>query len=185
MHKLFFLSLLLFQNVNSKIDKKIQFHNDKAHKYYHSGDYSNMLYHLIEKVKLDKHDVNAYSDIAYYYWSMSINIKSRKEEFKNKAFYYLKEGIENNKDSAYMYDEMGRILTMDKNINAALPYFEEAIKRKDAPLTSFHSLAFIYFQKDKLKDAVVVLENCIKKFPDDVKGKSKLKEIKEILSQNY
>lgn len=176
------LFLVLFQNTNQNLDKKITFHNHKADYYYHRGDYPNMLYHLIEKVKLDKHDMNSYSDIAYYYWSLSVDDKIRKEEFENKAIKYLNEGLGNNKDYAYFYDELGQFYIRKKDFKTAKKFFEQAIKRKDVPLTSFHMLSNLLLKEDNVSGAKSILKECILKFPNDNKAKSKLRELENTIN---
>ena len=177
------LSLLISMQINnSNTDDKINFHSKMADKYYHIGDFPNMIYHLQQKIKLDPHDVNSYSDLAYYYWSMSIDDKERKDEFKNKALNYLKIGLEKNKDSAYMYDELANFHLRYRDYKTAKPFLLESIKKNDSPMTSYHMLVLVYLKENEIKKAIETLEICVKKFPSDAKAKSKLHELKSSLN---
>lgn len=176
---------LLFQNPINSIEKSYSYHSKMADKYYHDGDFPNMIYHLQQKVKLDPKDVNSYSDLAYYYWSMSVDDKLRRKEFMDKAFYYLKTGLENNKDSAYMYDEFGNFyITSSKNYKLAISYLEQSISKSDSPLSSFHSLFVCYLKTEQYTKAKEVMIKCLKKFPDDLKGKANLEKINKLLSSS-
>ena len=111
MNSILFLLLFNFQS----IDNKYNYHTEKADIYYHRGDYPNMIFHLKEKIKLDKHDIGTYADIAYYYWSMSVDDTKRRKEFQLKALNILLEGLKNNKDSADMLDEVGNFFLHNLN----------------------------------------------------------------------
>lgn len=176
------LILFLIQNPSSKQEKSYFYHNKMADKYYHNGDFPNMIYHLQQKVKLDPHDVNTYSDLAYYYWSLSVDDKTRRQEFLSKAKFYLNEGLSKNKESAYMWDEIANfIIVSSKNYKEAIPYLIESLKRPDTPMSSYHALSIAYIKQDKIKEAIDVLEKCVIKFPEDMKAKSKLAELKKSL----
>lgn len=178
---LIFTILSIQTNINL-INDKINFHTKMADKYYHFGEFPNMIYHLQQKIKLDPHDVNSYSDISYYYWSMSINEENRREEFENKALNILKLGLEKNKNSAYMYDEIANFYFRYKKYELAMPYLLDAIKFKDCPMTAYHMLSLAYLKKQETKKAIEVLSECVKKFPNDAKAKSKIKELQSVLN---
>lgn len=176
------LCLLLCNFQSTDIDKKINFHNEKADMYYHIGNFPNMLYHLKEKIKLDPKDTNTYADIAYYYWSMSIDDKDRRKEFLEKAEKYLFMGLENNKNTSYMWDEIGNFYYRAfKDYDKSVYYLKKSIEFSDSNLSSYHSLSLAYLKLHKTEDAIKTLEKCVKKFPNDEKGKSKLRELKNSL----
>jgi tetratricopeptide (TPR) repeat protein len=182
-----FIILCLVFSLNQvdqkKIDASYNYHTKMADKFYHDGDYPNMLYHIKQKVKLDKHDVNSYSDLAYYYWSMSVDDKTRRSEFQEKAMNYLLEGLKHNKESAYMWDEIGSFFVYNfKDLIGAITFYEEAVKRKDCKMTSYHMLSAGYYKKGEYKKAINTLEECVKKFPQDKKAQSKLQELKNKLN---
>lgn len=172
--------LLSLPSIYQTQNDKLIYHTEKADQYYHKGDFPNMLYHLIEKIKIDKYDVNTYCDISYYYWSMSIDDKLKSIEYRKKALNYLKLGLKYNKNSAYMWDELGNYyIRVEKDNKSAKYYLNEAINKNDAPLSSFHSLALIYIKEKQIDEAIHILDRCLKKYPNDAKAKAKILELKK------
>jgi tetratricopeptide (TPR) repeat protein len=174
------LTLAIFNTHPDKIQNAIKYHHLKADQYFHKGNYPEMLYHLQQKVKYDPKDVNTWSDLAYYYWSLSVDNKLKNDEFKAKAFSLLKEGLKNNPNSTFMNDELGRFFIYKSNdFKSAIPYFEAAIKNKDCNNITFHLLATCYEKNNRINDAIKVLNECLKRFPDDAKAKSELNSFKD------
>jgi tetratricopeptide (TPR) repeat protein len=137
-----------------------------------------MIYHLTEKLKYDKQDLQTWADISYYYWSMSVNEKAKKEYFAKKALSVLLDGLTHNKDSYYIYDEIGKFyLNSAKDYNSAIPYFEQAITKKDTTNIPFHILAKCYEINNKPAKALSIIEFCLKKFPNDAKAKAELNKL--------
>ncbi len=173
-------SVLLLNFQTKDLDKAWKFHHLKADYYFHEGNYPEMLYHVQQKVKYNPKDLEAYSDLGYYYWSMAVDNKARSEEFKAKALNYLKLGVKNNPESSYMVDELGRFfIYKSKDFNSAIPYFEEAIKKENCDNITFHLLALCYEKTNRVNDAIKTLLECTKRFPNDVKAKSKLESFKD------
>lgn len=176
MNSILFLLLFNFQS----IDNKYNYHTEKADIYYHRGDYPNMIFHLKEKIKLDKHDIGTYADIAYYYWSMSVDDAKRRKEFQLKALGILLEGLKNNRNSADMLDEVGNFFLHNlKDLDSAVPFYEQSIKMKNPRMSTYHFLAAGYYKKGEKQKSIKTLEECIKRFPQDEKAKSKIKELKK------
>ena len=172
------LLLINFSNVDS--DKAWKYHHLKADYYFHKGNYPEMLYHLQQKVKHNPKDLESYSDLGYYYWSMAVDNKNKSEEFKAKALNYLKLGVKNNPESSYMVDELGRyFIYKSKDFLSAIPYFEEAIKKPNCDNIAFHLLALCYEKNNRINDAIKTLNECLTRFPDDAKAKSKLDSFKD------
>jgi tetratricopeptide (TPR) repeat protein len=168
-----FLLILNYQTV--KLDKAYNYHNLKADYYFHKGNYSEMLYHLKEKVKIDPTDMPTWSDIGYYYWSLSVDDKKRSQEFKDKALSNLMQGLNFNKTSYYMWDEIARFhVNKSKDFKAAIPFLVESTKRKDCTQASYHLLAMCYESNNDFENCKDVLKKCLEKFPDDRKALSKL-----------
>ena len=160
--------------------KAYKYHDLKADVYFHKGNYPEMIYHLLQKVKIDPKDVQSWSDIGYYYWSLSVDNKDRKTEFQDKAINSLKKGLELNKNSYYMWDEIGKFhLYRDKQFNLAKEYFQKAVEFKDCPMVTYHFFALCYELENNYGKAIKILEDCLKKFPNDEKAKSKIKSLKE------
>ena len=159
-------------------NSSIIYHNKMADIYFHKGNYPEMIYHLTEKLKYDKQDLQTWADISYYYWSMSVNEKAKKEYFAKKALSVLLDGLTHNKDSYYIYDEIGKFyLNSAKDYNSAIPYFEQAITKKDTTNIPFHILAKCYEINNKPAKALSIIESCLKKFPNDAKAKAELNKL--------
>jgi len=155
-----------------------EYHSKKADYFFHHGNYPEMLYHLSEKVKLEPKDVETWSDLAYYYWSMSVDNKKRRDEFKTKALSYLERGLDKNPESSFMWDELGRFyLYNDKKYEKAIGYFEQALLRKDCNNITYHLLALCYEKVYRNNDAIKILKECMSKFPNDMRAKSKLESL--------
>ena len=178
----YFIPLLLilnFQQSNFN-DKSYSYHNKLADYYYHKGNYPEMMYHLLEKVKIDPKDVATWSDIGYYYWSMAVNNKLRENEFKNKALIYLNRGLKSNSETYFLWDDIGRFhLLKSKDYNSAIPFFEEATNKKDCKNITYHLLATCYEKNNRVNDAIKTLNECLKRFPNDAKAKSELDSFKD------
>jgi hypothetical protein len=68
-----------------------------------------------------------------------------------------------------------RIMMVDERL--AIRYYESALRWKDAPETTFHSLTSLYLKRG---DKIRAIGNCrfnLKRFPNDPYAKSKLKEL--------
>jgi tetratricopeptide (TPR) repeat protein len=108
---------------------------DQADEHFHHGEY-NHIYNLNRiVVQGDPHNVEAYSNSAYYMWS-----SDRGEE----AIAFLKQGIKANPNTYYMYDELGTYYWLHlKDAVSAIPYYEQAIKFK-CPFFTLNLLAYCY-----------------------------------------
>lgn len=177
---LFLSSMILLNPQVKDFDKSWKYHHLKADYYFHKGNYPEMLYHMQQKIKFNPKDLETYSDLGYYYWSMAVDDKTRSEEFKTKALNFLKLGVKNNPESSYMVDELGRyFIYKSKDFTSAIPYFEEAIGKSNCDNITFHLLALCYEKNNRVNDAIKTLSECLKRFPDDAKAKSKLNSFKD------
>jgi hypothetical protein len=66
-------------NLDVKADKAWFYHHKRSDYYFHKGNYPEMLYHAKEMVKWDPKDVETWSSLGYYYWSMSVDNKDKKD----------------------------------------------------------------------------------------------------------
>lgn len=173
MYLTYFLILLNFINFSpDKVNNSLKYHHKQSDIYYHQGNYPEMIYHCLEIVKLDPKDVETWSSIGYYYWSMGVDNKSRKDEFNLKALKYLTEGIKANAESYYLYDEVGKFyLNKSKDFISAIEYFELAITKKDCTNIPFHILSKCYLSINNSEKAKNTLVKCIDKFPNDEKAR--------------
>jgi tetratricopeptide (TPR) repeat protein len=172
---------LLFSSFSlGDVDKSLTYHNKMADIYFHKGNYPEMIYHLNEKAKLDPKNVENWSDLSYYYWSMSVNEPKRKDEFWNKSLNSLKKGLEYNKESFYFWDEIGKFyISSKKDYSTAINYLNEAINKKDVDNISFHILAKCYLETNDVSKAINILLKCLEKFPNDAKAKADLKRFND------
>ena len=75
-------------------------------------------------------------------------------------------------------EEIGNYyLRVEKDNKSAKYYLNEAISKKDAPLSSFHSLALIYIKEKQNKEAIIILKRCLNKYPNDKKAEAKISEL--------
>jgi tetratricopeptide (TPR) repeat protein len=166
-----------------KSDKAWNYHNKMSDYYFHKGNYPEMLYHAREMVKWDPKDVETWSSLGYYYWSMSVDNKDKKDLYMKKALSIYLEGLEHNKDSYNLYDEIGKFyLNSAKDYNSAIPYFEKAITKKDCTNIPYHILAKCYELTNNSTKALTVIQSCLNKFPKDAKAKVELERLKTSLN---
>ncbi|MCF8494443.1 MAG: hypothetical protein K9G65_03520 [Rickettsiaceae bacterium] len=158
-------------NLDVKADKAWFYHHKRSDYYFHKGNYPEMLYHAKEMVKIDPNDVETWSSIGYYYWSMGIDNKNRAQEFNTKALKYYTDGIKVNTDTYYLYDEVGKFYFNSKDYSSAIEYFEIAITKKDCKNIPYHILAICYEAKNDPVKALSTIKKCLDKFPNDAKAK--------------
>ncbi len=159
-------------NLDIKAEKAWYFHHKMSDYYFHKGNYPEMLYHAKEMVKIDPKDVETWSSIGYYYWSMGIDNKNRAQEFNAKALKYYTDGIKANTDTYYLYDEVGKFYFNLKDYSSAIEYFEIAITKKDCKNIPYHILAICYEAKNDPVKALSTIKKCLDKFPNDAKAKA-------------
>lgn len=135
-----------------------------------TGDYPVLVEMLREIVRMDPKDVDSWSNLWYLLWSMG---------FKNDALEELKRGLSFNRDSYYMYDEIGEYYVVAcKDFNAAAHWFEQAIKYKDCKQSTFDSLGTCYEKIGNLDRARRVWEAAVKRWPNDEYAKRKLLQLR-------
>lgn len=135
------------------------------------GDYPAIVEILREIVKLDPQDVDSWGNLWYLLWSMG---------FKEDALVELKKGLEFNKDTYYMYDELGQYYRVAlKDYKSAAQWFEQAIKFKDCKQTTFDALGRCHEAIGNLDRARRVWEAAVKRWPGDEYAKSRLRKLKE------
>ena len=164
-------------NLDIKAEKAWYYHHKMSDYYFHKGNYPEMLYHAKEMVKIDPKDVETWSSIGYYYWSMGIDDKKRADEFNTKALKYYTDGIKFNTDTYYLYDEVGKFYLNFKDYKSAIEYFEIAISKKDCKNIPYHILARCYEATNEPVKAVAVIHKCLEKFPNDAKAKVELNKL--------
>ena len=140
------------------------------------GDYEKIVNLYFQILKLEPKDTNAWEDTVWLLWSLSINKKNVRylDTAEKVVLDYLKHN--NNGYRAYEYvGQFYRIMMVDEKL--AIRYYESALRWKDAPETTFHSLTSLYVKNG---DKISAIGNCrfnLKRYPNDPYAKSKLKEL--------
>lgn len=140
------------------------------------SDYSKIVYLYKEVLKIDEKDRDAWENMIWLMWSISINEKdyywlSNAEQFVRR---YL--SLNPNGYRAYEYvGQFYRMMMVDEKLS--IRFYESALRWKDAPETTFHSLTSLYQKNGDKRRAI---DNCrfnLSRYPNDPYAKSKLKEL--------
>ena len=116
----------------------------------HVGEYNHTINLNRIVVQGDPHNMEAYGVNWFLLWSTV-----RKDE----AIAFVKEGIKANPNTYYMYDEMGNLYSLSlHDPGSAIPYYEQAVKCKDCPFTSWNSLAHCYEKTNQWDKSVQTWE---------------------------
>jgi tetratricopeptide (TPR) repeat protein len=151
----------------SKLDAQTDVH-------FHEGEYDHIinLYRII--VEGDPKNMSAYENAAYLLWSTDRNPQ---------AIEFLKQGIKNNPDIYYMYDELGNHYWLrNKDPKNAITYLRQAVQHT-CPPTTWHSLANCYEKLGLLEQAVKAWERAAK-YPNNSIAKIRLQRAKSELDQH-
>ncbi len=143
--------------------------SEKTDAHFHEGEYNHAINLNRIIMQGDPHNVEAFGNVAYLLWSTSRS---------DQAVEVLKQGIEANPDTYYMYDEMGNHYWLHlKDPTAALPYYEKAVTFK-CPWATWHSLALCYEKTSQWDKAVSAWENAAR-FPDDKVAPGRLERARQ------
>lgn len=102
--------------------------------FFHEGDYERCIAITRLITQLDPHDIEAYTSGA---WLMQNQLRDDEAEA------YLRQGLENNRDTPDMYFELGYFLYMHERFGEAIDNFETAITF-DTHWRTWHMLAHAY-----------------------------------------
>jgi len=140
------------------------------------GDYPKIISLYKEVLMHDYHDADSWENMVWLMWSMAINKKDTVWLFQAEKFAKRYLSLNPNGYRAYEYvGQFYRIMMVDEKL--AIRYYESALRWKDAPETTFHSLTSLYVKNG---DKVRAIGNCrfnLRRFPNDPYAKSKLKEL--------
>ena len=143
------------------------------------GDYPKIINLYKEVLKLDYHDVDSWENLVWLMWSMAINKKDTSWLFEAEKF--AKRYLSLNPKGYRAYEYVGqfyRIMYVDMKL--AIRYYESAIRWKDAPKSTHHSLISVC---DKAGDKVKAIGYCkmtLARFPNDPYTKSKLEALTKL-----
>jgi tetratricopeptide (TPR) repeat protein len=137
------------------------------------GDYPKIIFLYKELLKLDSKNRDAWENMIWLMWSLSINKKDTSWMLEAEKFVKMYLSIMPNGYRAYEYEGMFyRAMVKDEKL--AILYYESAIRWKDCPSSTHHSLISLL---DKNNDKIRAIGYCkmtLARFPNDPWTKSKL-----------
>jgi len=162
------------EQLNKAID--VLWHGVKDTK---DGDYPRIIFLYKEMLKLDPKNSDAWENMIWLMWSLSINKKDTAWMIEAEKFVKMYLSVMPNGYRAYEYIGMF-YRTMVKDERLAIRYYESAIRWKDAPKSTHHSLISVC---DKAGDKVKAIGYCkmtLARFPNDPYTKSKLEALTKL-----
>lgn len=103
---------------------------------------------------------------------------------KDEALALLKRYLKNNPNRYEPYYELGWFYYhWQKQPAEAIPWLEKAVRFPHPPIIE-HTLAHAYERAGRLKDALAVWENKLKRYPDDLIAKRHVERLKELLKSS-
>ena len=141
-----------------------------------TGDYPKIVNLYKEVLKIEPKDRDAWENMVWLMWSLAINNKDtawllEAEKFARRYLSIMPNGYRS-------YEYVGMFYrSMIKDEKMAVRFYESAIRWKDAPDSTHHSLISICEKSgDKLK-AIGYCKMTLARFPNDPYTKSKLKTL--------
>jgi len=141
-----------------------------------TGDYPKIVNLYKEVLKIEPKDRDAWENMVWLMWSLAINNKDtawllEAEKFARRYLSIMPNGYRS-------YEYVGMFYrSMIKDEKLAVRFYESAIRWKDAPESTHHSLISIREKSgDKLK-AIGYCKMTLARFPNDPYTKSKLKTL--------
>jgi len=141
-----------------------------------TGDYPKIVNLYKEVLKIEPKERDAWENMVWLMWSLAINNKDtvwllEAEKFARRYLSIMPNGYRS-------YEYVGMFYrSMIKDEKLAVRFYESAIRWKDAPESTHHSLISICEKSgDKLK-AIGYCKMTLARFPNDPYTKSKLKTL--------
>jgi tetratricopeptide (TPR) repeat protein len=138
-----------------------------------TGDYPKIVNLYKEVLKIEPKDRDAWENMVWLMWSLAINNKDtawllEAEKFVRRYLFIMPNGYRS-------YEYVGMFYrSMIKDEKLAVRYYESAIRWKDAPKSTHHSLINLCVKtNDKIK-AIGYCKMTLARFPNDPFTKSKL-----------
>jgi len=143
------------------------------------GDYPRIISLYKEVLMHDYHDADSWENMIWLMWSTAVNNKDTVWLFQAEKFAKRYLSLNSNGYRAYEYlGQFYRIMYVD--LRLAVRYYESAIRWKDAPSSTHHSLISVC---DKAGDRVKAIGYCkmtLARFPNDPYTKSKLEVLTKL-----
>ena len=159
------------EQLNKAID--VLWHGVKDTK---DGDYPRIIFLYKEMLKLDPKNSDAWENMIWLMWSLSINNKDTAWMIEAEKFVKMYLSIMPNGYRAYEYIGMF-YRTMVKDERLAIRYYESAIRWKDAPQSTHHSLISLCNKTGDKVRAIGYCKMTLARFPNDPWTKSKIQEL--------
>jgi tetratricopeptide (TPR) repeat protein len=162
------------EQLNKAID--VLWHGVKDTK---DGDYPRIIFLYKEMLKLDPKNSDAWENMIWLMWSLSINKKDTAWMIEAEKFVKIYLSIMPNGYRAYEYIGMF-YRTMVKDERLAIRYYESAIRWKDAPQSTHHSLISLCNKTGDKVRAIGYCKMTLARFPNDPYTKSKLEALTKL-----
>jgi tetratricopeptide (TPR) repeat protein len=159
------------EQLNKAID--VLWHGVKDTK---DGDYPRIIFLYKEMLKLDPKNSDAWENMIWLMWSLSINKKDTAWMIEAEKFVKIYLSVMPNGHRAYEYIGMF-YRTMVKDERLAIRYYESAIRWKDAPQSTHHSLISLCNKTGDKVRAIGYCKMTLARFPNDPWTKSKIQEL--------
>ena len=159
------------EQLNKAID--VLWHGVKDTK---DGDYPRIIFLYKEMLKLDPKNSDAWENMIWLMWSLSINKKDTAWMIEAEKFVKMYLSVMPNGHRAYEYIGMF-YRTMVKDERLAIRYYESAIRWKDAPQSTHHSLISLCNKTGDKVRAIGYCKMTLARFPNDPWTKSKIQEL--------
>jgi tetratricopeptide (TPR) repeat protein len=159
------------EQLNKAID--VLWHGVKDTK---DGDYPRIIFLYKEMLKLDPKNSDAWENMIWLMWSLSINKKDTAWMIEAEKFVKMYLSVMPNGYRAYEYIGMF-YRTMVKDERLAIRYYESAIRWKDAPQSTHHSLISLCNKTGDKVRAIGYCKMTLARFPNDPWTKSKIQEL--------
>ena len=143
------------------------------------GDYPRIISLYKEVLMHDYHDADSWENMIWLMWSMAINKQDTVWLFQAEKFAKRYLSLNPNGYRAYEYlGQFYRIMYVD--LKLAIRYYESAIRWKDAPKSTHHSLISVCEKSgDKIR-AIGYCKMTLARFPNDPYTKSKLEVLTKL-----
>ena len=145
-----------------------------ADAHWHKGEYNHNI-NVTKMVVSARPDlVDMYANAGWLLWSMN-------KDAEAEALY--REGLQNNPNSYFMYDELGQFYFMrKKDFAIAAKYYAKAVTFKDARPQTWNALARSYEKSGQMASALKTWEKAAT-FPENLAAKPNLQRVRAIVKQ--
>ena len=143
------------------------------------GDYPKIISLYKEVLKLNPKDRDAWENMVWLMWSLSINTKDTAWMLDAEKFVKMYLSVMPNGYRSYEFvGQFYRVMLKDKKL--ATRYLESAIRWKDAPVSTHNSLIAIFNDLGDKRKAIDYCKLTLARFPNDPYAKSKLETMTKL-----